>query len=285
VDPTDGVARLSDIGDDDFETQLTNLTVSTGLTDPYSALMNTSGAADLAGTVEPDKFSWRKDSKRRIMVMVTDSWRETDLIPGSETKADVASALATHGVEVHTINHPIADPFYDTITSATGGSTSNLGGLFATNVEASFHAIADSILDEFGTPTLSVQASDGAGPESRIDLRLPFNATAFGLRLADSNVATRENAMEAIEKIDRAINNTNKMRAKVGGYTNRLTSALNLETTSLENAELSRSRIEDADLAFETAQMAKAQILSTAATNLLTVASRIEREMVSKLLG
>jgi flagellin len=284
-DTTDGTHQLADVGSGDFDAEIDALTTIGGQVDPYSALLNTSGIADVGGTEEPDKFSWREDAKNKVLVYVTDTNREIDLIPGAETQATVADSLAAEGFEVHTINRLAHNPTFSDITDKTGGSTWDIGDSTGDNVAASLTAIANALTEEIGETGRVIQVSHGDTEASRIELGIPFNATAYGLKIDESAVATRDEALAALSTLDEALTLTNEMRSQIGSYTNRLDVALNLETTAVENLEMSRSRIRDADLAFETAELAKYQIIGSAASSLLSTAARVQRDAVMKLIG
>ena len=84
---------------------------------------------------------------------------------------------------------------------------------------------------------------------------------------------TQANAQTAIGIIDTAINKVSAARAELGAYSNRLSSSMsNLNQVSV-NLSASRGRIQDADFAAETGNLAKNQILQQAATAMLAQAN------------
>ena len=76
----------------------------------------------------------------------------------------------------------------------------------------------------------------------------------------------------------------NTARAQLGASQNRLQSAVNNLGNNVTNLTDARSRIEDTDYSAETAQLAKAQILSQASTAMLAQANQ-SQQGVLKLLG
>ena len=93
-------------------------------------------------------------------------------------------------------------------------------------------------------------------------------ATAIGL-LAANTVAHAD----TITNLDTAIANVSKERAKLGAVSNRLDSTVsNLDQVRV-NLTASKGRIEDADFAQETGNLAKGQILQQAATAMLAQAN------------
>jgi flagellin len=83
--------------------------------------------------------------------------------------------------------------------------------------------------------------------------------------------------------IDAALNQVNVSRGALGAYQNRFASAVsNLQTTA-ENLSASRSRIQDADFAAETAAMTRGQILQQAGTAILAQANSLPNSVLSLL--
>ena len=74
--------------------------------------------------------------------------------------------------------------------------------------------------------------------------------------------------------IDRAITQINLHRATYGAVMNRLEYAIDNLNNVSENAMASRSRIEDADYAAETSELARTQIIQQAGTAMLAQANQ-----------
>lgn len=100
------------------------------------------------------------------------------------------------------------------------------------------------------------------------------SATAtVGAGVSSLNLSTAAGAQAALSTIDAAIQQISTSRASLGAYQNRFSSAVvSLQTTS-ENLTASRSRIQDADFAAETANMTRAQVLQQAGTAILAQAN------------
>ena len=83
------------------------------------------------------------------------------------------------------------------------------------------------------------------------------------------------NSTSALAVVDAALAQITATRGALGAYQNRFSSAIaNLQTTS-ENLSASRSRIQDADFAAETANLTRARILQQAGTAMLAQANAI----------
>ena len=94
---------------------------------------------------------------------------------------------------------------------------------------------------------------------------------------------TQEAAARAMAKIDSAISKVSTINGNRGAMQNRLTVAVdNLSSMSTNTAE-ARSRIQDTDYATETTRLAKAQIISQAATAMLAQANQAPQSVLSLL--
>jgi flagellin len=97
------------------------------------------------------------------------------------------------------------------------------------------------------------------------------------------NIAQAENATFAITQLDKAIQGASAERANFGAYMARLTHSADNLTNVAQNTDQSRSRIEDADYAVETSELARTQIISQAATAMLAQANQSKQGVLSLL--
>jgi len=89
---------------------------------------------------------------------------------------------------------------------------------------------------------------------------------------------------QAITRIDAALDSVSDLRANLGAYQNRFESLIaNLSNVS-ENTVAARSRIEDADIAKETASLTKNAIMQQAGTAILAQANQ-QPQIALQLLG
>ena len=93
------------------------------------------------------------------------------------------------------------------------------------------------------------------------------------------------NSVTAINTIDTAIATVNTQRASLGSFSNRLDSTVNNLTNISANLQTSQGRIEDADFAAESSNLAKQQILQQAATSMLAQANASKQSVLSLLQG
>ncbi len=97
--------------------------------------------------------------------------------------------------------------------------------------------------------------------------------TSEALGVSDINTASKVAAQENLAKIDGAITHLSENRADMGALQNRLQSTVNNLQVYEENLSAARSRIYDVDLASETAELTKANILSSAGVSVLSQAN------------
>lgn len=101
--------------------------------------------------------------------------------------------------------------------------------------------------------------------------------------IADINVLTREDAQIAIQSVDEAISEVDSLRGELGAVQNRFESTIaNLGNVS-ENLSAARSRILDADIAMETSEMTKGNILQQAGVSILAQANQSPQLALSLL--
>ena len=116
------------------------------------------------------------------------------------------------------------------------------------------------------------------------DTNVPTSgAGAGGSALTGVNLLTVDAANTAITTIDKAIEKVSDMRADLGAKQNRLNSTVNNLTNVVTNTEASRSRIMDTDYGKETTNLARAQIISQAATAMLAQANQSAQSVLSLL--
>ncbi len=157
------------------------------------------------------------------------------------------------------------------ITTTSAGSSgltaaTNYGKLSLTSSQSSGITVGGTAAAAVGATTAytAATATAGAGVSS-IDL------------------TTVAGAQSALSTLDKAINTVTDSRAAMGGYQNRLAATIsNLETTSV-NISASRSRILDTDYAKETTNLAKAQIITQAATAMLAQANQSAQSVLALL--
>jgi len=128
----------------------------------------------------------------------------------------------------------------------------------------------------------SYQVGSGSTTSSSVTVTFDqMNATSLGVN--SLTLDSYANATSAISSIDAAIQTVDTFRATLGAKINRMTSAAdNLANISM-NTAASRSRIEDADYASATTELARTQIIQQAATAMLAQANQQPQAVLSLL--
>jgi len=103
------------------------------------------------------------------------------------------------------------------------------------------------------------------------------------LHIASALLDTATNAQLAIGTFDRAIQQLSSARAKVGATQNRMTVTVSNLAVAQENLTAANSRIRDVDVASESANLTKAQILSQAGLAVLAQANQLPQSALSLL--
>jgi flagellin len=158
-------------------------------------------------------------------------------------------------------------------------------------IEAALAAAAG----ELGGLTFEVAGEDDAGTVSATHITITATANTTTL-LEDAegtpasstsalSVASAADARASIDAIDAAINTVNTQRANLGAVSNRLDSTVNNLTNISTNLEAGRSRIQDADFAAESTNLAKSQILQQASMAMLAQANASKQGVLSLLQG
>ncbi len=105
-----------------------------------------------------------------------------------------------------------------------------------------------------------------------------FSIGAASVRALSINstvrVSTFTKAQSAIGIIDNAVGNIDKLRGKLGAVQNRFESTISNLANISENLSAARSRILDADIAQETSNMTKMNILQQAGVSILSQANQ-----------
>jgi flagellin len=280
IDPVDGVQIRNDIGDPGFEAALAALALSGSPVDPYSALVNVSGANDFNG--DNDVFSWRPNTGHHI-ILLTDTGQESHLIPGDPPQSEIATQLSAAGMTVHAIAPQAQFGTFSEITTLTGGGLYRVGG-GGTGIPDAMDGIASDLVgggDIDAAEQLTVQVGLNNTDDDRIDLLVPTDATAVGLGIGALSVATSEAARAAIDDLDGAITEASTVRATIGAVQRRLDHTISYHDVSIVNETAALSRIQDLDYASAMGEYLLNETLASAATQMLSHSNEARRDHVA----
>jgi flagellin len=111
-----------------------------------------------------------------------------------------------------------------------------------------------------------------------------ISVNSLGLSGIGVGGATSTNATAAINALDAALTKVSTKRADLGGATNRLSEAIASAQTMRTNLSAANSSIRDVDIASETSQLARSQVLMQAGVSILAQANQAPQLALS-LLG
>ncbi|RZL88088.1 MAG: flagellin [Variovorax sp.] len=204
------------------------------------------------------------------------------------TAAGSMSGLVLNGVTINTINYKNGDTAAQVGAATAAGINAQMGetGLRAT-ADATTGAITLESLKagkDFsataGTLTGGVTAVGLGG--TTVTAVTAAATTSFSF-LSNVDVTSVKGAQQALEIVDAALTQVSSSRAELGAVQNRFTSVVTNLQTNAENTSASRSRIQDADFAAETANLSRAQILQQAGTAMVAQANQLPQTVLSLL--
>lgn len=126
--------------------------------------------------------------------------------------------------------------------------------------------------------------ADTAGTAGNFDMTANWQANpGVGGTSAISAIDLTSSPSDAIASIDHAIKQVGTERGNLGAFQNRLEHTVSNLQSMVENTSAARSRIEDADFATESANLAKSQVLQQAGTAMLAQANASTQNVMSLL--
>jgi flagellin len=111
------------------------------------------------------------------------------------------------------------------------------------------------------------------GEENVVRAAVSADATTSTLGVDGVSVADKDSAKDTLEAVDQALVQIGKIRADFGAVQSRLIMTNSNTEIQYENLKAAESRIADADIAFESAELASAQVLHSAAVGVLSSAN------------
>jgi len=127
-----------------------------------------------------------------------------------------------------------------------------------------------------GAESVTLQVGHSNNSSSQINVELKnVTAGSSGLNVEGAAINTASGARSALATIDTAITTLSEQRGKLGAVQNRLSSTVRNLATTRENLSASNSRIRDVDVADESVNMTRSQILMQAGTAVMAQANQI----------
>ncbi|MFT7579328.1 MAG: flagellin [Myxococcota bacterium] len=141
--------------------------------------------------------------------------------------------------------------------------------------------LLDGTAGTAGTLTFQVGTRNTANDRITIDMG-DTDATALGVNAA--SVDTLTNAQSAIDAIDGALDTLNTRRATLGATQNRMGKAVDNLGSTIENLTTAEGQIRDVDVASESAEFSRSQVLQQAGVSMLSQANS-SPQLALRLLG
>jgi flagellin len=237
------------------------------------------GQALLDGSFNGATFQVGANVGEIIQISGVDSAKTTDL--GTYTGVDASNLMvvtdAVGGQKTINVNGAGDVNISGDNAAAVAASINKLGisGLhaYADPVNAGKLAIAYS-----GTGSIVLENVTGAGDTDTLS-----NASITANKLSTVDMTTVTGANKAILTIDAALSSVSGSRAKLGATINRFEQTISNLRITVENQTASRSRIQDADFAQETAALTRAQILQQSGMSVLAQANSIPQNVLALL--
>jgi flagellin len=172
-------------------------------------------------------------------------------------------------------------------TGAAAGAGTGLGTTLAVGGAGSSLKGTVTLTDSKPVTITDVGAGGGAvtlGFTSGSTTPLSSTASGAPTTLANQDVLTVADANSTISSVDAALATVSAFQSQLGAIQNRFTAAVSNLTSTAQNLTQSRSTIQDADFAAETANLTKSQVLEQAGISVLAQANQ-QLQLILKLLG
>jgi flagellin-like hook-associated protein FlgL len=255
------VQRGSDIdGESSGDGSAQSLKVSgDGITLAVGALYNDNSNGSDAGHVRV--YDWPTTSTYTAAISTID-FNNLNLITGDRITIEVIGGTQVQGI----IGADGLDALLASMASQIAAQTGLYGGASASSGVINVTGLADG------------------NPVSGLTVTLEKDANNYADSLSPTNITTAVLATSSLTAIDRAMTQINSQMGAYGAAMNRLEYAIDNLTTMAINVRVSLSRIQDADYAKETTELARTQIIQQAATAMLAQANQ-QAKMVMDILN
>jgi flagellin len=174
-----------------------------------------------------------------------------------------------------------------TLTDVAGAQTLNFSALGIT-LQTGTGYVADSgvgnVVVSGNTASFMVSSSGSYNDKDLITLNaVNLTTGASGLNLTGLDLTTAANAQTALSRIDTAVDLTNTAIGTIGAAESRINFASTNVATISQNVTAAESTIRDADMAAETTQFTKYNILQQAGMAMISQANQSASEVLTLL--
>jgi flagellin len=257
-----------------------------------TAVKGTGDTVDLVSKVEAKDGVTLSSTSTNNYIFTTTGFNAAATINISGDQTVVAAAGAYDTGDAYSFNVGGKD---FTLTVGADGYEDDIDGITAQMVDmlkaglGAHYAVAEAKSTAAGVSvTRALTGVTGGGTNSTVvtdTLVRDKVATTTNSSTTDLSVTSTANSTATIAKLDAALLTVNSQRSDLGAVSNRLDSTISNLTNVATNVASSRGRIEDADFASESTNLAKQQILSQAATAMLAQANAAKQGVLQLLQG
>jgi flagellin len=205
-------------------------------------------------------------------------YRMASAVLSAVTAASTAETLTfqnSSGSAVVTLTDTTGDTVGHAV-AAINAQTASLG-IFAVASYATGSGLAIESSSGFSVTSYSKEGGDGFFATSGVN-----TAT---ISTPDSTATTTGNALAAIAALTTAVSNIGLVQGKVGTGQNKLQYAINLAQSQVSNFTAAESRIRDADVAAEAANLTKVQVMQQASLAAMAQANTAPQAVLALLRG
>ena len=292
------ISAITDTAGDGTATVKVSASTSTGILtlDPTNAnayKVEIEGQAIVGTATTADTTKALRDAS--VADLVTQINANTTLTDkGIKAVALVDSGVfaSAQAVKITSAGDSSAITFTVSGTNANGESISETiagGNAAATSTTALFKTVTGITNSGAATGTVKIGGTDddafraAAALTSTGAVEMELITGRIELLHGADDLSSSSKAMHAVTVIDAAIKTVNTQRSELGAVSNRLTHTVSNMTNVSTNLSAARGGIEDADLALETPNRAKNQILQQASTAMLAQANASKQNVLSLL--
>ena len=232
-------------------------------------------ADDAAGMAVATKFATKLSSAE---IANSNAQIGSNMLTTAEGNLDL---ISEHLQRVRDLTEQAANGTYgtDAMTAIKTEVASRLDEIDRLTNNAEFNG--KKLLDGTLTTGVNLQVGTGSTTDDYITIEAAVFADADSTALlgvsssgSADKYASDSSARTFLTKIDEAIDKVTERKTKIGAYQNRISSAIDALEVQTTNMTSALSTVQDADIATESSNYIKNQILQQAAASLLTTANQ-----------
>ncbi len=250
----------------------TNVTATANVNTSLTTGVDATGFANAIAGDATDYITINGITLGALGVAASAAARETDVV--SAVNAVSAATGVTASIVSGNVELSAADGRNITVTSGGTGAVAANSGI---TTEVSYGTIT------FSSTAGSIVFGGTAPTDAGSGITGTIAASQTGTAISVVDISSVSGANAAISSADAALQTINTTRATLGAIQNRFESVVSSAQTTSENLSASRSRIQDADFAAETAALTRAQVLQQAGVSILAQANALPQNALSLL--